>query len=101
MTLTFPQNPAINDVYEQYFWNGQTWGLLAESKQPLGSIEAKTFSYDLEGRVTGIDGSIVDTAISYNPDGTVSTVTKTVNGISLTQSFGYDVDGNLSSITVS
>jgi antitoxin component YwqK of YwqJK toxin-antitoxin module len=101
MALTFPQNPVLNDVYEQYFWNGQTWSLLAESKSALGSIEAKTFSYDLEGRVTGIDGGIVDTAINYNPDGTVSTVTKTVDGSSLTQSFNYDVDGNLSSITVS
>lgn len=101
MSFQFPSNPTLNQVYQQYFWDGEAWKLLSESREPLDELETKSFTYDGEGRVISIDGTTLDTTITYNLDGTVATVVKTVNGSSVTQTFTYDINGNLSLITVS
>ena len=84
------------------FYNGSAWTgePVATLDQVRLDAESKTFSYT-NGDLTAVTGAEVQLAITYNQDGTVNTVAKTVNGTTVTKTLGYDQSGNLTSITVS
>lgn len=83
-------------------WDNINWvpGDVASLDAVRLDAEDKTFTYT-GGQLTAINGAEVQISIAYNGDGTISTVTKTSNGTTVTKAFGYDVNGNLSTITIS
>ena len=87
---------------EALLWDGSNWvpGGVASLDAVRLDAEDKTFGYT-NGDLTSVTGTEVQLAITYNLDGTVNTVAKTVNGVTVTKTLGYDVNGNLSTIVVS
>ena len=83
-------------------WNGSNWvpGDISTLDAVRLDAEDKTITYT-DGNVTAVTGLEVQASITYNLDGTVNTVSKTSNGTTVTKTFGYDVNGNLISISVS
>jgi len=83
-------------------WNNTNWvpGSVATLDAVRLDAEDKTLSYT-SGNLTGVSGTEVQVSISYNVNGSVNTVAKTSNGTTVTKTFGYDGNGNLTSITVS
>lgn len=83
-------------------WNNTNWvpGDVASLDAVRLDAENKTFSYT-NGQLTSVSGAEVQISITYNGDQTINTVSKTSNGTTVTKTFAYDVDGNLSTITVS
>lgn len=59
-----------------------------------------SYVYDANDQVISTTSSDVSRSLTYNPDGTVATVTTVTATKSVTKTFGY-TDGNLTSITVS
>jgi YD repeat-containing protein len=83
-------------------WNNTNWvpGSVATLDAVRLDAEDKTLGYT-GGDLTSVNGTEVQVAITYNVDGSVNTVAKTSNGTTVTKAFGYDGNGNLTSITVS
>lgn len=92
---------AAPTVNQALIWNTTNWvpGDVATLDAVRLDAESKTFSYT-NGNLTGVTGAETQTVITYNQDGTVNTVAKTVNGTTVTKTLSYS-NGNLSSITVS
>ena len=63
------------------------------------SAEDLVFTYDVDGRLTDIDGETKYLELAYNVDGLLETVTDTVSGV--VKTLAYDVDNRLVSITIS
>lgn len=95
---------ATGGQYLQY--NGTSWVPVTGSAGGLTiddvrlDAESQTFNYS-NGSLVSVIGAEVQTVLTYNPDGTIATVTKTSNGTSVTKTFSYDGNGNLGLITVS
>jgi len=83
-------------------WDNTSWvpGDVATLDAVRRDAENKTFGYT-NGNLTSVTGAETQIAITYNQDGTVNTVAKTVNGVTITKTLGYDINGNLSTIVVS
>ncbi len=62
--------------------------------------ENKSFIYNASGQLTSISGSTKQIAITYTPSGNISTIQKTYEGSVVTTTLGYNVEGNLESVTV-
>ena len=92
---------AAPTVNQALIWNTTNWvpGDVATLDAVRLDAESKTFSCT-NGNLTGVTGAETQTVITYNQDGTVNTVAKTVNGTTVTKTLGYS-NGILSSITVS
>lgn len=91
--------PTVNQAL---VWDTSNWvpGDVATLDAVRLDAENKTFTYT-NGDLTAVTGTQVQIAITYNGDGSVNTVAKTSGGTTVTKTLGYDVDGNLTSITVS
>lgn len=65
MAFNFPSNPTINQVYEQYYWNGSAWVLTGDqTNEPINC--------DV------VDGGDFDTAIAIEPSCLPGTSTRVV-----------------------
>jgi YD repeat-containing protein len=60
--------------------------------------DAQSITYNPDGTVATVTENGVTTSYTYNTDGTVATDTRTVNGVTTTRNYGY-TSGNLTSIT--
>lgn len=91
--------PTVNQAL---VWNNTNWvpGNVATLDAVRLDAEDKTFGYT-SGDLTSVNGAEVQVAITYNVDGTVNTVAKTSNGTTVTKTFSYDVNGNISGVTAS
>ena len=96
---TTTATPTVNQAL---VWDNSNWvpGSVASLDAVRLDAEDKTFVYT-GGNLTGINGTEVQVAITYNGDGTINTVAKTSNGTTVTKTFAYDVSGNISGITIS
>ena len=83
-------------------WDNSNWvpGSVATLDAVRLDAEDKTFGYT-SGNLTSINGTQVQVAITYNGDGSINTVAKTSNGTTVTKTFSYTVDGDISGIVVS
>ena len=64
----------------------------------LAFADAETVTYNPDGTVATVTKAGVTTSYTYNGDGTVATDTRTVGGVTTTRNYGY-TSGNLTSIT--
>jgi hypothetical protein len=83
-------------------WDNSNWvpGSVATLDAVRLDAEDKTFNYT-SGNLTSINGAQVQTAITYNGNGTINTVAKTSNGTTVTKTFSYNASGDITGITVS
>jgi len=102
---------TIGDTQTIVIYTDRTTVVGADSAGPQGppgpqgpagnatAAEDLLFTYDIDGRLTDIDGETKYIELSYNVGGLLTTVTDTVSGVVKTLS--YNVDNQLISLVVS
>jgi YD repeat-containing protein len=87
-----------DDAIEQAIKTAGTKTATALSATYATAFPASTITYNPDGSVATVTDDGITTSYTYNTDGTVATDSRTVNGVTTTRNYGY-TNGNLTSIT--